>query len=263
MKNTGLSPLDLSGLAFTQGISFAFTNETILGPGQYLVLARNAVQFAAKYPDVSLHGLYAGKLDNNGETISLITALGATVFSVTYDNAAPWPAEADNSGLSLQRMNFTLAATNAVSWIAASPTPGGPLPPELLDSDGDGLPDGWEIAHGFNPAINDASEDADYDGLSNYQEFLAGTDPRRADDGLRIESLCTTLSPGGLAVMLGFPARSNKTYSIAYRNSSDGGGWTNLLNVTSHPTNRFITATNVLAPGASSRFFRLATPRLP
>ena len=47
---------------------------------------------------------------------------------------------------------------------------------------GDGIPDSWKIAHGFDP--NDpsvASADTDDDGLTNLQEFQAGTDPRNAD----------------------------------------------------------------------------------
>jgi len=55
------------------------------------------------------------------------------------------------------------------------------------DSDCDGMPDWWEIQHGLNSLVNDASGDADGDGLTNLQEYLAGTNPRAADtdgDGL-------------------------------------------------------------------------------
>ncbi|HEV8348494.1 MAG TPA: carboxypeptidase regulatory-like domain-containing protein [Vicinamibacterales bacterium] len=56
------------------------------------------------------------------------------------------------------------------------------------DADLDGATDEWERANGLNPNDpNDASQDADNDGLTNLQEFKLGTNPRAADtdgDGL-------------------------------------------------------------------------------
>ena len=45
------------------------------------------------------------------------------------------------------------------------------------DTDGDGMPDAWEVAHGLNPNLNDANSDPDGDGISNFTEFQRGTDP--------------------------------------------------------------------------------------
>jgi hypothetical protein len=40
-----------------------------------------------------------------------------------------------------------------------------------IDFDGDGMPDGWELAHGLNPLMNDANDDLDRDFLSNLTEY--------------------------------------------------------------------------------------------
>ncbi|NCC60898.1 MAG: hypothetical protein EOM12_08130 [Verrucomicrobiae bacterium] len=46
------------------------------------------------------------------------------------------------------------------------------------DSDGDGIPDTWESRHGLAPDNEtDAEEDSDGDAMSNYEEYLADTDP--------------------------------------------------------------------------------------
>src|SRR4026208_188197 len=54
LKNVGTNTLDLGGLSFTVGITFGFTNGTLLGPGQFFVLARDANAFAAKYPGITV-----------------------------------------------------------------------------------------------------------------------------------------------------------------------------------------------------------------
>lgn len=46
------------------------------------------------------------------------------------------------------------------------------------DSDGDGIPDKWELQFNLNPKNPvDAKDDADTDGFTNLEEYQAGTDP--------------------------------------------------------------------------------------
>jgi YD repeat-containing protein len=60
--------------------------------------------------------------------------------------------------------------------------------PLSADTDGDGLPDGWEVAYGLDPRVsNNAQADRDADGVPDFVEFQRGTRPDVADtdgDGL-------------------------------------------------------------------------------
>jgi len=67
----------------------------------------------------------------------------------------------------------------------------------ITDTDGDGMPDNWELMHTLNP--NDPADallDNDGDGLNNIAEYTNGTDPKNADsDG--------DLVPDGVEVTAG------------------------------------------------------------
>lgn len=59
--------------------------------------------------------------------------------------------------------------------------------PLVVDSDGDGISDGWEVSFGLDPMVADADADFDADNLSNLVEFQNDTNPNLADtdnDGL-------------------------------------------------------------------------------
>jgi hypothetical protein len=57
------------------------------------------------------------------------------------------------------------------------------------DSDGDGMPDWWEIKYGLDPNDpSDAARDADGDGYTNLEEYLNGTDPTKYVDYTKPEN---------------------------------------------------------------------------
>lgn len=62
--------------------------------------------------------------------------------------------------------------------------------PHKPDTDGDGLPDGWEVAHLLNPLAVEGSDgakgDPDQDQFNNLAEYLSGTDPRDARSAIRV-----------------------------------------------------------------------------
>lgn len=91
-----------------------------------------------------------------------------------------------------------------------------------MDFDRDGMDDDWELAHGFDPARReDAVEDADGEGHSNLQEFLAGTDPRDPLNVLRIE----TPRKVGNSVQIRFPTVLGKYYRVERSSAPNAASW--------------------------------------
>jgi hypothetical protein len=129
-----------------------------------------------------------------------------------------------------------------------------PVGSYLVDTDGDGLPDTWEETYNldFNNAA-DAASDSDHDGLTNLQEFWAGTNPSDAESAVRLTAASV---PGASALILSFEAISNRSYTIESRNAIGSGNWTSLLDLVSSTTNRVIHSTNA-TDGSATWFYRL------
>jgi hypothetical protein len=125
LKNAGTSTIDLSHASF-DGINFTFTNGTRLAPGQFFVLGRNLTTLNARYPGLVVNGLYSGRLDNAGETITLLHPLGTRIISVDYKDGGKWPITADGFGFSLvpKDPNANPNPDSPTNW-RASTNPGG------------------------------------------------------------------------------------------------------------------------------------------
>jgi hypothetical protein len=133
----------------------------------------------------------------------------------------------------------------------------------LSDTDGDGMPDPWEILYSFNHQNGaDAAGDADGDGLTNLEEYRAGTNPRDGQDFLRIESIESEMAVNG-TTRVSFLAVSNRTYTVEYRDSLLPGAWTRHTDITAATTNRMVQLIDSPPAAVTKRYYRLATPRLP
>lgn len=95
-----------------------------------------------------------------------------------------------------------------------------------LDSDGDGIPDAWERALmqmlGGNLSLGDVrpGDDSDADGLSNLEEYLAGTYAFDPADGFALAILAETSE----RPVLEFTAIRGRSYTILA--SETMNGWT-------------------------------------
>jgi hypothetical protein len=130
-----------------------------------------------------------------------------------------------------------------------------------LSALGDGIPNGWKQQYGFNPldpAV--ANADSDGDGLSNLQEFLAGTDPTNSASSVRI----TSMQAIGNDLRIAWSVVTGKTYAVELATNTVDGSYVNAfanlatVAVSASPS---ITETNYLDTGAVTngvtRYYRI------
>jgi hypothetical protein len=126
-----------------------------------------------------------------------------------------------------------------------------------LDTDRDGIPDSYETSIGLNPNDPaDATGDLDGDGMSNYAEYLAGTDPTNPNSYLRVDQ--NTMQ--GMATVI-VAAVSNRTYTVQYTDKLPAVSWSKLADIFARSTNH---VEMIKDPAwTTNRFYRVALPAQP
>ena len=134
--NSGSETLDLTEVAFTNGIDYAFADGPVtwLAAGQHIVLARDPAAFAERYETnaLLLTGPYDGKFANGGEAVSLVGPFGAVIAEFTYSDDRSWPLAADGAGHALVPTGHGLDGQNEGSlsyggnWRASTYMDGSP-----------------------------------------------------------------------------------------------------------------------------------------
>ena len=107
------------------GVTFTFPSRELL-PGQAVVVASNPEALRESFPQIAdaILGPFAGRLANNGETLTFLDGAGRVLDEVSYEDEEPWPAAADGDGFSLVRMRSDGAEPTA--WMASVESGGNP-----------------------------------------------------------------------------------------------------------------------------------------
>lgn len=197
---------------------------------------------------VSGHPLPLSYRWRKGGSVLTTMFLFDTNCFITITNVQP------NAGTNI--VSYNVAVTNLAG--AASLSSNAVLT-VLDDSDGDALPDEWEITNGLSIAnASDAVLDTDGDGANSAEEYAAGTDPRESSDFLRLECVHAN-DPNSW--ILRFIAVSNRTYTLLGREGfSPGNSWQPVADVLAVPTNRVVEIIEQPRASTQHQFFKLMTP---
>jgi hypothetical protein len=265
------------------GASLTVSNVTLAQDGLYDVVLTDAVGSLATVP-VRLSVLLTPIILQPPVNLTVVAG-GDVTFSVGISgNPAPFRYNWLRGSIivaatpaSDSRINFTTINTTSAGFLLASNMPSSNftcrivitnaahLSPGinttfvltvLADSDGDGLSDLFEQTFFGGNLAADRNEDSDGDGMLNWQEQAAGTDPTNRNSYLRIDQ-----STAANQTTLVVAAVSNHTYSVQFNDSLGAGRWSNLVSLLARPTNR---VESIPDPNwTTNRFYRLVLPAQP
>ena len=124
------------------------------------------------------------------------------------------------------------------------------------DTDGDGMDDDWEVAY-FGDLSRDGSGDFDGDGVTDLQEFRAGTDPTNGNSVFRVLTV-TPMGGGSTRVM--WSGNPDRTYRVEYKDDLSLPDWTALSGATAW-NGSTASLTDLGATASGHRYYRVV--RLP
>ena len=121
----------------------------------------------------------------------------------------------------------------------------------VKDSDGDGMPDFWELEFGLNSELGtDKGLDRDGDGASNLDEFRAGTNPRDAESVLRLRAIRLRDETD----LLRFKTSEGRQYTLQARESLSEGSWQNVNEINGEREGGVV---EISVPAGVTRYYRV------
>jgi len=126
-----------------------------------------------------------------------------------------------------------------------------------IDSAGDGIPDWWRAQYfgrsgTTTNALSCSTCDPDHDGVDNYHEYIADTNPTNALSYFHILGVSNSV---GLAVS--YPSSASRLYTLYCRTNLISGGWTNIPSQADVRGSGGLDTLTDPSPSSGQRFYRI------
>ncbi len=121
LYNNSLNTANITGYAFTKGITITFPTNTTIPANSFLIIAKNATAVSNFF---SLTGVIqwdnGAILSNAGESLEIKNMAGNIIDSLTYKVSSPWPARPDGFGPSLSLCDPNDDNSNGANWSSST-----------------------------------------------------------------------------------------------------------------------------------------------
>jgi hypothetical protein len=173
LRNISGSPVDLTGVRFTNGIDYTLPSTT-LAAGERMVVPRNASAFAERYNTIGLTIAPeyrdpiddSNKLKNSDEPIKLADAIGGDIHDFHYYDT--WHPTTDGAGYSLVIIDdggLIETWDTAAAWQPSSQIGGATKGVAL-----------WLVGYGLDPDL-DLNQEANGDGVTLLMAYALNLNP--------------------------------------------------------------------------------------
>lgn len=234
LLNIGANTIDLTNVQFSIGLQFQFPDNFTLASGGRALIVRDVDAFTTRYqsvPVAMIAGAFANDtaLENSGERLVLLDALGATLRDFSYDDDGAWPRLPDGDGPSLVLKRPETNPNHALpaNWRASSGVDGSP-----------GVNEGptyaaWAALNNVTDLIGTGDDDGD--GFTNLAEYLLGGNPKVPSLGAVPSLAVQSIDVGGVVsdyLTLTFKrAIGRDEASVAGQAATDVGSWSAAVQV--------------------------------